>query len=325
MRTPCEWSLNDFVPKIRRELVRKMYDKGYNQKEIAKILAISQPRVSQYLVGEKKENRKMNSNQSQLVDQQLNEIVFRTVNDIMIAFQEGKKPAETIPIICYSCRELRMGNALCSLHRFDYQEIDQVVNSEKNCDLCLKWKTAPKESNESFESLDARFNVLRILESVANMLIMQPTFVENIPQIGAQLCLMYDEQTNNNDLRNVAAFPGRIIQVQGRAKIISRPEFNSSRTTGSLLINIRNSNRKIKSIISIKNQNDPEFEKKIVLLGYLIIKTQAIDQYGLTTDLIKVDYSSATKIAIIDAGSHGYEPIIYLLEENILNLVSLFE
>ena len=215
MRTPCEWTLNDFVPKIRRELVRKMSEKGYNQKQIAKILAISQPRVSQYLVGEKKENRKMASTQSQLVDHQLNEIVNRTVDSILIAFQEGKKPAEAVPIICYSCRELRMGNALCSLHRFDYPEIDQVVDPDKTCDLCLKWKTAPKENNESFESLDARFNVLRILESVANMLIMQPSFVENIPQIGAQLCLMYDEQASNNDLRNVAAFPGRIIQVQG--------------------------------------------------------------------------------------------------------------
>ena len=325
MRTPCEWTLSDFVPKIRRELVNELHTrKGYNQKEIAKILGISQPRVSQYISSEKKQIRNMEAAQFQLMESQLNDVVTRTVNDIIKALENNKKAPETIPIICYSCRELRMGNALCSLHRYDYPELNEVINSDKNCDLCLKWKTAPNESVESLNSLDARFNVLKTLESISNMLVMKVSFVDFIPQIGAQLCMIFESSTPDSP-QDIAGFPGRIIQIQGRAKIVSRPEFNSSKTTSSLLIDIRKSNRKLTAVLSIKNQQDADFETSITKKGFIIFKTQAIDENGLSQQIISNTYSNKSKIAILDSGSIGFESITYLFVENIIDLVDVFD
>lgn len=325
MRTPCEWTLNDFVPKIRREVVKNLYEMGYNQKEIAKTLGISQPRISQYLSVEKNTKRKMSSEQVQLIDVQMNQIVTRTVNDIIVALKEGKKTAETIPIICYSCRELRMGNALCTLHRYDYPEINSVFSQEKNCDLCLRWKVSPQNSKESVESLGSRFTILRDLENGANLLIMKPTFYDYIPQIGAQLCLIFEGvQGENDSLENIAGFPGRIIQLQGRAKIVSRPEFNSSKTTGTLLLDVRKINVNIKVILSIKNQDDKNFENTLEKKEFSIIRSDELDKHGLSNK-VSSEFLNKSKIALIDTGSIGFEPITYIMAQNIADIINIFD
>ena len=325
IRTPCEWTLSDFVPKIRRELVKELHEKkNYNQKQIANILGISQPRVSQYLTEEKKQIRKMETQQFQLLEDQLNPIVTRTVNDIVEALDNGLKAPETIPIICYSCRELRTGSALCTLHRFDYPDLESVISPEKNCSLCLHWGTAPSNSPESKDSLNLRLNVLQRLESISKMLISLRAFVNSIPQIGAQLCLIFEGRGPDSSL-NIAGFPGRIVQFKDGAKIVSRPEFNASKTTGSLLISIRKLNKKLSAVLSIKNQNDEKRELTFAEKGFSIIKTLAIDENGLENQLTKKDFPSTTKIAIIDSGSVGYESISYLFVENIDDLVDIFD
>jgi hypothetical protein len=326
MRTPCEWTINDFVPKIRKELVLKLHAKDVNQDEIAKILGISQPRVSQYIRKEKKQSiRNIEAGKLQLIQTQLEDVVTRTVQDILkILEDKNKKAPDAIPIICFGCRELRMGNALCSLHRHEYKEIDESIGKNKNCDLCLKWKTTPNDSNQSINSLETRFNVLKILETIANILIMKLTFSEYIPQIGAQICSIYEDK-DGDSLKNVASFPGRIIQIQGKAKIVSKPEFNSSKTTGSLLLKWRNYNNKITSVLSIKNFNDTQFATNLEKLKFLIIKTKEIDKIGFSDQIDNKNITHSTKVAIIDSGSIGFEPIIYLFVENIFDLVEIFD
>ena len=317
--------MSDFVPKIRRELVKELHDnRGYNQKEIAKILGISQPRVSQYLSVEKKQIRNMSTQQFQLLEDQLEPIVSQTVKNIVKTLDNGKKTAETIPIICYSCRELRMGSALCTLHRYDYSDLNDVIDNEKNCDLCLKWPKVQSTLTEPEESLGSRLNTLKTLETISSLLILKLTFPDFIPEIGAQLCLI-SVSTNKNSLQDVAGFPGRIIQVQGRAKIVSRPEFNASKTNGKFLLDVRNLNSKIASVLSIKNLNDREFENKLVQKGYLIIETESIDIVGFENQITEKNFANTSKIAILDTGSSGYESISYLFVENIVDLIDVFD
>lgn len=325
MRTPCEWTLSDFVPRIRRELVKELHkNRGMSQKDISKLLGISQPRVSQYLALEKKQKRNISPEKAKLIDFQLNDTVEVTVKNIIQLLDEGKSSPETIPIICRGCRKLRMANALCSLHRLDYPELDDSVGSNNTCDLCLKWKDSTGNNEDSLESLDARFNVLKVLESISSMLIMKLSFPDFIPQIGAQICLIYENPDESNKLEDVAAFPGRIIQVQGTAKIVSRPEYNSSKTTGSLLLEVRKFNKNIQAVLSIKSKDDQDFENRLISKNFTIIKTRALDENEFSEN-IEPGSLAHSKIAIIDSGSIGYEPITYLLVENITDLVDVFD
>lgn len=305
-------------------MVQDLHDnKGYNQKQIAQLLGISQPRVSQYLKSDKKIVRNMDSQQSEVMKNQINGIVDETVSKIIQTLDSGAKVAETIPLICSGCRVLRMGSGLCTMHRYDYPDINDVFPAEKNCDLCLRWPPSPVDSPES-ESLNSRFNILKLLESVSNMLILKVNFVDFIPQIGAQLISIF-ESGEEDSLKNIAGFPGRIIQIQGRAKIVSRPEFNASITTGTLLIAIRESNKNITSVLCIKNKQDPAFESTLTEHNFKIFKTEALDENGIQDQIISENYVDITKLAIIDSGSKGYESITYLFADNMYDLVEIFD
>ena len=60
----------------------------------------------------------------------MNDIVSGTVKKIISSLDSGMKAPETIPIICNGCRELRMGSALCTLHRYDLPDLNTVVPFE---------------------------------------------------------------------------------------------------------------------------------------------------------------------------------------------------
>lgn len=324
IRTPCEWTLSDYVPKVRRKLVQELHDnKGYNQKQIAKALGISQPRVSQYLKDEKKNIRNMEKQQHEVMENQVNDTVNDTVYEIIQYLDSGSKVAETIPLVCKGCRELRQGSGLCTMHRYDYPDINDVFPADKNCDLCLHWPKSPVDSPES-ESLNSRFSILKLLESISSMLILKVNFVDFIPQIGAQLCSIF-EGPDDDSLKNIAGFPGRIIQVQGRAKIVSRPEFNASITAGTFLMAIRETNKNITSVLCIKNKQDPDFESTIKKNNFKIFYTEALDENGIHNQIEHEKYADISKLAIIDSGSVGYESISYLFVDNINDLVEIFD
>lgn len=49
MRLPCEQVVNDILPAVRSLVAKDLRDKGYSQTEIADLLNLTQPAVSQYL------------------------------------------------------------------------------------------------------------------------------------------------------------------------------------------------------------------------------------------------------------------------------------
>lgn len=49
MRLPCERVVNEVLPAVRSLIAKDLQEKGYSQTEIAELLHITQPAVSQYL------------------------------------------------------------------------------------------------------------------------------------------------------------------------------------------------------------------------------------------------------------------------------------
>ncbi len=49
MRLPCERVVNDVLPAVRSLVAKELRSKGYSQTEIAELLNLTQPAVSQYL------------------------------------------------------------------------------------------------------------------------------------------------------------------------------------------------------------------------------------------------------------------------------------
>ncbi len=53
MPLPCEQAAKEKVPKIKAELARKLKAEGKSQKEIAKVLDVTEAAISQYLSGKR--------------------------------------------------------------------------------------------------------------------------------------------------------------------------------------------------------------------------------------------------------------------------------
>ena len=326
MRTPCEWTISEFVPKVRSELVKALHSRGMNQSEISSILGISQPRVSQYLKEGKNtiiQRKDLEPSKLELLQSQMDNMVSTTTSKILVELLQGKNSAETIPIICHSCRELRMGNALCTLHLHDYKQLGKLIDPQKNCNLCLKWKVEPINSPHSIATLESRMNVLQTLETVANDLLMSLNFLEHIPQIGAQFCLL-DIYSDGKNLKDIAAFPGRIIRFQNQAKIVSKPEFLASKSTGDLLLKMHEINAKIVAVLSIKNTNQRYFEELLEEKNFFLLKTIEGDKKGFNFKDFDKKLQDQYNIAIIDSGSVGFESITYLFVTEPQSLIELF-
>lgn len=56
MRLPCERVVNEVLPAVRSLLAKDLQDKGYSQTEIADLLNLTQPAVSQYLSASRGKN-----------------------------------------------------------------------------------------------------------------------------------------------------------------------------------------------------------------------------------------------------------------------------
>lgn len=56
MRLPCERVVNEALPAVRSMLANELQAKGYSQTEIADLLNITQPAVSQYLSATRGQN-----------------------------------------------------------------------------------------------------------------------------------------------------------------------------------------------------------------------------------------------------------------------------
>lgn len=322
MRTPCEWTVSDFVPSIRFSLVQELNKKGKTQLEIASLLSISQPRVSQYINERRNPQSNKSDSENNKIINQMSAIVNQTVKNILPLLMQKKSPAEAIPIICAGCRELRVGNAICSLHKLNYNALNLHLGL-KSCDLCLKWKDSPLDSKYSIEKLESRIELLKTLEGLCNNLITKLNFLEFIPQIGAQLCLMHIE--SNEELpKNIAGYPGRIIKYQSQAKIVSSPKYNASKTTGNFLLEMRKLNPDLTAILCLKNHQT----QLLKLENFKTINTVEGDKRGFIEQIrpkMKSENIAPTRIAILDSGSIGFEPIAYFLVVHPYDLLNIFD
>lgn len=91
------------LPAIRRELVLQFKQQGIKQKEIAKILRITEPAVSQYI----------NQKRAKLVefDSKINKQIHKAAIKII------KQKSCIIKEIQQICKKLRKDGQLCKIHR----------------------------------------------------------------------------------------------------------------------------------------------------------------------------------------------------------------
>ncbi|MCX8202500.1 MAG: hypothetical protein N3G74_01705 [Candidatus Micrarchaeota archaeon] len=111
---PCEFMVNELLPTIRKETSRFLLYKGYSQREISKIMNVSEAAVSQYLKQKRGKHKK-----------KLEELISKYISekyDVNKPFNEN---------VCDLCFHFRINGYICRSHKI----IEEVPSSV--CESCL--------------------------------------------------------------------------------------------------------------------------------------------------------------------------------------------
>ena len=125
------------------------------------------------------------------------------------------------------------------------------------------------------------------------------------PQVRVNIAIASSDAQNNLD---VAAFPGRLTPVGGKARPLSSPKFGASSHLSDLLLNIRKLNSSTSTIINLR------WDSIISdLLNELDVVSVNLSRKG---DDLSIPDSAFGAEALIDEGGYGFEPSLYIVGPN---------
>ncbi len=123
MKPPCEIVVWYVIPSIRSKLAKELLNLGMKQKEISKLLDITQPAVSQYI----SDKRGHEIDFDPVVEQYIKNMAKdMTTGDL--------KPIDLIPKFCHVCKTIKTQEVLCQLHK-------EKVNIPEYCSVCMGSKS----------------------------------------------------------------------------------------------------------------------------------------------------------------------------------------
>lgn len=120
MKAPCEMVVWYVIPTIRSELAKELFKLKMKQKEIAVLLNITQPAVSQYLSDKRGKGIELNPE------------ILVLIKNLASDLKQGKATREDIIFrTCLICREIKSYDIICQIHK-------EKDNVPENCTVCLK-------------------------------------------------------------------------------------------------------------------------------------------------------------------------------------------
>lgn len=288
--------MKNYLPVIRSLIARELVENyKLNQIQIAKLLGITQPAVSNYL-------SLLRGELGKAYDQsEVREVSRKMASELV----EGRLSlSESIYTICKLCMKLKSGGITCSLHKESVPEL-----SDEECKVCLRLYS------EEVEPISERINVINNIRVAISKLSESKEFLKVIPEVRPNLVMA---TSNAKSEVEVAGIPGRIIVVREHLKTLSEPEFGASVHLANVILAVMEKNKDVRAAINIA------FNDKVeqAMLG-LDMKVYRFSRANLPSDVVERNPVSWAvrkasnelgKIpdALVDEGGYGVEPATYL-------------
>ena len=133
------------------------------------------------------------------------------------------------------------------------------------------------------------------------------------PQVRVNIAIATNDAIDSS---GIAAFPGRLTPIGGRARPLSSPKFGASSHLSELLLDLR----KLGSMASV-----------IINLRWDSIISELLNTLDLTSvklirngDRLSINETTLGAEALIDEGGYGFEPSLYIVShdhERVCNIV----
>mgnify|MGYP006294367877 CR=1 FL=1 len=280
--------VEEFLPTYRSLLAEALRERGLTQHEIAELLGISQSAVSKYVHGD------VARNEALLADRRLTDLVDELADGLTTgAITPVQALIETEVLV----RELERGGTLAALHEAAVPELEAY-------DTAFAVHDPDSRARAAERTLASIRRGLAVLESASG-------FAAHIPAVGSNLVQRLAEADGIDD---VAAIPGRIVDVKGRATIPADPEFGVSQFVATVLLAARRQGSDARAALNVAYS-----EETVAALrdrGHVAVA------FDPEAELGDGDLDAAVGAALAEApdadvlfhrGAFGVEPNVYLL------------
>ncbi len=286
MKTPSVYVAEELMPFLRAKIAERLYREGMKQSQIAGYLGITQAMVSKYLAGRYK-------TPPEEVTRRLEDIA----NDVSNFILFGGSREDAVLLVARRVFELFQSGFLC---RF-YAEYAGV--SEEAC-------------RSLFSVGSSRGEILEVLNMALNELLKDESFPSLIPEVRSNFAYSL---SSPRSIEDVAAIPGRITAVKGKAFALP-PEFGASTFTAGILVKLADIRPEVRSVLNIRY--GPDVEKAIEAAGFKVarVKTGGLSEDDAIRTIAEV-FREDSYDAVIDVGGFGVEPLVYLFGKHPIEVV----
>jgi len=283
MRFIEEVVVDEFLPTYRSLLAEALRERGLTQSEVAELLGISQSAVSKYVHGEVERNERL------LDHRGLAELVERIAEGLASGEMSSTQALVETEVFV---RELEQGGVLARLHEEAVPELADYDGEFAVHDPDSQLRAAER-------TLSAVRRGLRVLENTSG-------FATLIPAVGSNLVQALPDSEGIDD---VAAVPGRILDVKGRATIPAEPEFGVSEHVASVVLAARAAGSPARAGLNVRY--DESVVDSLVAAGHTAVEFDAEEALEPAIADALADEPEAD--VVYQTGGMGVEPVVYLL------------
>jgi len=278
-----ELVVEEFLPTFRSLLAEELRERGLTQSEVAELLGISQSAVSKYVHGEVERNRQL------LDNDRMQELVDRLAEGLASG---EMTPVEALIETEVTIRELERGGALASLHAevvpklTDYDDPFAIHDPDSRIRAATRVRSSVRRG-------------VRTLRNTAG-------FAGLIPAVGSNLVECLPDATTIED---VAAVPGRILDLRGEVAIPGEPEFGVSQHVAGVLLAARDHGSEARAAVNIRY--DPAIQAALADASH---ETAEFDPEKDLDEAIGAALADNPDVTVLyQTGGMGIEPVLYVL------------
>lgn len=273
-----------FLPTYRAMLAERLRKRGLTQAAVADLLGVSQSAVSKYAHG------RVEGHPAVERDERVRALADRVTKGLA----DGTlSPVGALVETEVLIRQLEDGDLLARLH-------EEAVPELADADATLAVHDAESTLRTSEQVLASVRRGLGLLTNASE-------FAEHIPNVGANLVETLPDSTRIED---VAAVPGRIVDVKGVATVPSEPEFGVSQHVAGVLLSARAGGADARAAVNIAY--DEEIVAAFADAGYQTIEFESENDGAVEAAVGAVD-DTDDPFVLYQTGAHGVEAITYVV------------
>lgn len=278
----CFNALTRLVPVVRAETARRLSKAGLAQDRIAEHLGVSQAMVSKYL---RRAPELGGVGSTRLVLDLADASVTRALAD---------EERGAIPTWCPVCESLSSRGFSCALQQIP--KLHECVRQERT-----------RNHDDASRVLD---NLSLAAERIRGL-----TLSRLVPEVRSNLAMA---RSDAQSIRDVAAFPGRLIELRGEIREIAPAEFGASTHLADILLKLRRAQPQLQAILNLRYGDDVQQALKAAKMRARILRRTR-------NELVTAVPAEPQFDAVIDSGAFGIEPALYLLGETATDVVAKAE